>query len=275
MIGENGFVLENGVTLPYTGFGTYKVQDKKIILTALEAGYRHIDTAAAYQNEMIIGEALQECQIPRRDLFLTSKVWKTELGYDSTLRSFEASLQNLGVQYLDLFLIHWPQAAPNANWKPVLTETWQALERLYDEGAVRAIGVSNHLPQHLLHILKDCNTRPMVNQLEFHPGYTQSATTHYCLSQGIQTAGWSPLGRATLLDTPLLLELAEKYQKTPAQICLRFCLQQNVLPLPKSSSLQRMQENLNIFDFDISQEDIFRLLTMPRTGFSGLHPETF
>ncbi|MDO4530464.1 MAG: aldo/keto reductase [Bacillota bacterium] len=274
MISETGFVLENGVELPFTGFGTYKIQQKEIILSALEAGYRHLDTASVYQNEKIIGEALRECTIHRRELFLTSKVWKTELGYDSTLHSFEASLAALGVPYLDLFLIHWPQASPDADWKPALTETWRALERLYEEGAVRAIGVSNHLPHHLLHILKNCNTRPMVNQIEFHPGYTQSATAQFCLNQGIQAEAWSPLGRAALLDAPLLLELAEKYGKTPAQICLRFALQQNVLPLPKASSPQRMRENLDILDFEIELEDMFRLLTMPRTAFSGLHPET-
>ena len=275
MIGANGFVLDKGVEMPFTGFGTYKVHDEKIILNALEAGYRHLDTARRYENEKIIGNALKDCGIPRRELFLTSKVWKTDLGYDNTLRSFEASLKDLGVQYLDLFLVHWPQSSPDADWKPVLTETWRAMERLYDEGSVTAIGVSNHLPHHLMHILKDCNTRPMVNQLEFHPGYVQAATTNFCLCQDIQVEAWSPLGRARLLENPLVLELAKKYGKTPAQICLRFCLQSNVLPLPKASSPERMKENLDIFDFDLSLEDVFRLTTMPETGWSGQHPEHF
>ena len=275
MIGANGFVLDKGVEMPFTGFGTYKVHDEKIILNALEAGYRHLDTARRYENEKMIGNALKNCGIPRRELFLTSKVWKTDLGYDNTLRSFEASLKDLGVQYLDLFLVHWPQSSPDADWKPVLTETWRAMERLYDEGSVTAIGVSNHLPHHLMHILKDCNTRPMVNQLEFHPGYVQAATTNFCLCQDIQVEAWSPLGRARLLENPLVLELAKKYGKTPAQICLRFCLQSNVLPLPKASSPERMKENLDIFDFDLSLEDVFRLTTMPETGWSGQHPEHF
>ncbi|MBR4934612.1 MAG: aldo/keto reductase [Anaerotignum sp.] len=275
MIGANGFVLDKGVEMPFTGFGTYKVHDEKIILNALEAGYRHLDTARRYENEKMIGNALKNCGIPRRELFLTSKVWKTDLGYDNTLRSFEASLNDLGVNYMDLFLIHWPQSSPDADWKPVLTETWKAMERLYDEGIVTAIGVSNHLPHHLMHILKDCNTRPMVNQLEFHPGYVQATTTNFCLAQDIQVEAWSPLGRAALLKDPLILELAKKYGKTPAQICLRFCLQSNVLPLPKSSSPERMKENLDIFDFDLSIEDVFRLSTMPETGWSGQHPEHF
>ena len=275
MISKNGFILENGVELPFVGFGTYKVTEEKIILDALDAGYRHLDTARMYKNEKMIGNALKECGIHRSELFLTSKVWKGDLGYDNTLRSFEASINDLGVQYLDMFLIHWPQSTPDADWKPVLKETWKAMERLYEDCAVRAIGVSNHLPHHLLHILRDCNVRPMVNQLEFHPGYTQAATTSFCVNQGIQVEAWSPLGRTRVLEDPLVLELAEKYSKTPAQICLRFCLQNNILPLPKSSSPERMKQNLELFDFDIELEDIFRLMTMPETGWSGQHPEHF
>ena len=275
MISKNGFILENGVELPFVGYGTYKVTEEKIILDALNAGYRHLDTARMYKNEKMIGNALKECGIHRSELFLTSKVWKGDLGYDNTLRSFEASINDLGVQYLDMFLIHWPQSTPDADWKPVLKETWKAMERLYEDCAVRAIGVSNHLPHHLLHILKDCNVRPMVNQLEFHPGYTQAATTSFCVNQGIQVEAWSPLVRTRVLEDPLVLELAEKYGKTPAQICLRFCLQNNILPLPKSSSPERMKQNLELFDFDIELEDIFRLMTMPETGWSGQHPEHF
>lgn len=273
MISENGFVLENNLELPYQGFGTYLVKDEKIILDALKAGYRHLDTARRYENETIIGKALQECGIRRRELFLTSKVWKTDLGYDSTLRSFEASVNDLGVQYLDMFLIHWPMPHPNADWKPLITETWKAMERLYDEGAAAAIGVCNFLPQHLLHLMKNANTQPMVNQLEFHPGYPQHATISFCNSHGIQVEAWSPLGRGALLNDPLILELAKKYGKSPAQICLRFCLQNNILALPKASSLARMQENQDIFDFDLEMEDMYRLMTMPQTGWSGFHPE--
>lgn len=275
MISENGFVLENNLELPHQGFGTYLVKEEKIILDALQAGYRHLDTARRYENEKIIGNALKECGIRRRDLFLTSKVWKTDLGYDSTLRSFEASVNDLGVQYLDMFLIHWPMPHPNADWKPLITETWKAMERLYDEGAAAAIGVCNFLPQHLMHLMQNANTQPMVNQIEFHPGYTQHATLSFCNSRGIQVEAWSPLGRGALLNAPLILELSGKYGKTPAQICLRFCLQNNVLALPKASSLGRMQENLDIFDFDLELEDIYRLMTMPQTGWSGVHPEHF
>ena len=275
MISEKGFVLENGTELPFLGFGTWLVKEEKIILDALASGYRHIDTARRYENEKMVGNALRQCGIPRRELFLTSKVWKTDLGYDKTMARFEASLKDLQVQYLDLFLIHWPLPFPGADWKPLVTESWKALERLYDEGAVRAIGVCNFLPQHLLHVLKTANTAPMIDQFEFHPGYPQYETLQFCQSHGIQAEAWSPLGRGRLLEDPLVLELAKKYGKSPAQICLRFCLQNNVLPLPKSSAPERMKANLDIFDFEIEQEDIYRLLTMPQTGWSGLHPEHF
>lgn len=275
MIGEKGFVLENGVELPFLGFGTYLVKEERILLDALEAGYRHLDTARKYENEKTVGQAVKNSGIPRREIFLTSKVWKTELGYDKTMKSFDASLKDLGVQYLDLFLIHWPMPFPGADWKKLVTESWKALEKLYEEGAVRAIGVCNFLPQHLLHLMKSANTMPMVDQLEFHPGYPQHCTAAFCQSHGIQTEAWSPLGRGRLLEDPLILELAKKYKKSPAQICLRFCLQNNVLPLPKSSVPERMRANLDIFDFDLELEDIYQLMTMPQTGWSGLHPEHF
>lgn len=275
MISKKGFVLENGVELPFMGFGTYLVKEESILLEALQAGYRHLDTARRYENEKEVGRAMKNSGLPRREIFLTSKVWKTELGYDKTLRSFEASLKDLDVNYLDMYLIHWPMPHPGADWKPLVAESWKALERLYEEGAVRAIGVCNFLPQHLLHLMKNANTMPMVDQLEFHPGYPQHATTAFCQSHGIQAEAWSPLGRGKLLEEPLILELAKKYGKSPAQICLRFCLQNNILPLPKSSSPERMRANLDIFDFDLELEDVYRLTTMPQTGWSGIHPEHF
>ena len=275
MITEKGFILENNIELPFTGYGTYKVHDEKIILNALEAGYRHLDTARMYQNEKVVGNAIKESGIKRRELFLTTKLWTDALGYDNALRSFEASINDLGVQYLDLFLIHWPKATPDADWKPVLTETWRAMERLYEEGAVAAIGVSNHLPHHLMHLIKNANTLPMVNQLEFHPGYTQQTAVNFCQSRGILVEAWSPLGRAAMLEEPCILDMAQKYGKSPAQICLRFALQNNILPLPKSSSPQRMKDNLDIFDFELEMEDMYRLMTLPQTGWSGHHPDNF
>ncbi len=277
MISENGFVLENDVEMPFIGYGTYKVKEngEKVILDALEAGYRHLDTARKYGNEAEIGRALKESGLKRKEFFLTSKVWKDDLGYDATMRSFEASLKDLGVNYLDLFLIHWPMPNPRADWRTLDAESWRALEKLYNEGAVRAIGVSNFLPHHLMHLMKHAEIQPMVNQLEYHPGYIQQTAVNFSQAKGLQVSAWSPLGRTRVLQEPLLLELAEKYGKSPAQICIRFALQNNIMPLPKSSSLERMRENLDVFDFEITLEDMYRLMTLPQTGWSGQHPDTF
>ena len=275
----SGFRLANNVKIPCVGLGTWQVPDDEKLIEhihdAINIGYRHFDTAFIYGNEAGVGEAVRTCGIPREKLFITSKLWNADRGYDAAMRAFDNTLQKMDLSYLDLFLIHWPLPFPGADWKPLVTESWRALERLYDEGAVRAIGVCNFLPQHLLHVLKTANTAPMIDQFEFHPGYPQYETLQFCQSRGIQAEAWSPLGRGRLLEDPLVLELAKKYGKSPAQICLRFCLQNNVLPLPKSSAPQRMKANLDIFDFEIEQEDIYRLLTMPQTGWSGLHPEHF
>lgn len=272
------FKLWNGVEIPAIGFGTYKStveEGKTVILRALEAGYRHLDTAAFYGNEELIGESIKDSKIPRDQLFLTSKVWKTRLGYDNTIKSFEESLKKLGTDYLDLFLIHWPAAAGHMYEDPKATDqsTWKALDDLYESGKIRGIGLSNFLPHHYLGLMETAKIKPMVNQLEFHPGYTQQAAVDFFQAQGIVVEGWSPIGRARVLDDPLILKLAEKYGKNPGQICLRFAVQRNVLPLPKSSSVERMKMNQEVFDFQISEEDMYRLLTMPQTGWSGEHPD--
>ena len=280
MTGENGFVLENDVEVPFIGYGTYKVKQEeaeRIIGEALEAGYRHLDTASIYKNETAVGNAVKHSGIQRRDLFLTSKLWKDSLGYDETLREVDKTLERLSTNYLDLYLIHWPLSHPDcADWKKQDREAWRAMERLYNEGAVRAIGVSNFLPHHLMNLLNgDIKIRPMVNQLEYHPGYIQQTAVAFSQSQGLQVEAWSPLGRTRILDDPFIVELAKKYGKTPAQLCIRFAMQNNVLPLPKSSSMERMKENLDVMDFDISMEDMYRIMCMPQTGWSGNHPDTF
>lgn len=276
---EHTFYLENNTAVPGIGYGTYKTTEGNgiaVIMDALLQGYRHIDTAAKYENEQIVGQAIQEAGIPRNQLFLTSKVWKDALGYDNTMRSFEASLKKLQTNYMDLFLVHWPLPNPQStDWKALDLETWRAMEQLYDEGAVNAIGVCNFLPHHLMNLFAHCNVKPMVNQLEYHPGYTQQTAVAFSQANGLQVEAWSPLGRARLLEDPLLLQMAQKYEKSVAQICIRFALQNNVLPLPKSSSVVRMQENLSVFDFDIELEDMYRLMTMEQTGWSGLHPDHF
>ena len=273
---NNCFTLYNGVTIPCIGYGTYKAADTNscdIIATAAKAGYRFFDTASFYGTETFLAEALKQADLPRNEVFITSKVWKAEMGYNETLEAFERTLKNLDTDYLDLYLIHWPRYTLDGEWKQTCIDTWKAMEELYEAGRVRAIGLSNFLPHHMDVILDNCNIKPMVNQLEVHPGYTQEAAIRYCQERDILVQAWSPLGRQRVLEEPLLIELAAKYDVTPAQICLRFLLQRDINPIPKASSLERMRNNMDIFDFSITTEDMHRLNTLPQTGWSGEHPD--
>ena len=274
---QDCFELNNGVKIPCVGFGTYKAAQGKtaeVIRTAIDAGYRYFDTASFYGTEPYLCEAVKDSGIPREKFFITSKVWKTEMGYERTKEAFEATLERLGTDYLDLYLIHWPLPEPDyEDWKALDLETWRALEEFYKEGRVRAIGLSNFLPHHIENILQNCEIRPAVDQIEFHPGYSQEAALRYCREKEILVQGWSPLGRMRVSKEPLILELAEKHGVSAAQICLRYALQRNVIPLPKSSSIERMKQNQELFGFEISGEDMYRLETMPQTGWSGEHPD--
>lgn len=271
------YTLSNGVKIPCLGFGIYKAAEEnnaEIIKMAIAAGYRYFDTASFYGTERYLGEAVQESGIPREQFFLASKVWKTEMGYEQTKEAFARTLQNLKTDYLDLYLIHWPLPTPEeTEWKKLDLDTWRAMEELYREGKVRAIGLSNFLPHHIENILKNCEVMPMVNQLELHPGYMQAAAVYYCREHDIRVQAWSPLGRTRVLKDELIVNLAEKYQVSPARLCLRFELQKGMIPLPKSSSLERMKENQDIFSFEIEPEDMYRIETMPQTGWSGEHPD--
>ena len=270
------FTLYNGVTIPCIGFGTYKAADGKscdIIAMAANAGYRFFDTASFYGTEEYLAEALKQANLPRNEVFITSKVWKAEMGYNETLEAFERTLKNLDTDYLDLYLIHWPRHSLDGEWKQICIDTWKAMEELYEAGRVRAIGLSNFLPHHMDVILDNCRIKPMVNQLEVHPGYTQEAAIRYCQEHNILVQAWSPLGRQRVLNEALLVELAEKYNVTPAQICLRFLLHRGINPIPKASSSERMLNNLDVFGFSISTEDMHRLNTLPQTGWSGEHPD--
>ena len=271
------FTLQNGVKMPCIGYGTYKCtdgSDERIVRMALEAGYRMLDTAAAYENEEYVGKAGQESGIPREEIFLTSKVWKTNLGYESTKRSFEESLERLQTDYLDLFLLHWPKPAPDAaDWKELDRGSWKALEEFYHQGRVRAVGLSNFLPHHIEALMETAQVRPMVNQLELHVGYMQEAAVQYSKAWGIQVQAWSPIGRGRVLEDAMIVRMASKYGVSPAQICLRYALQRGVIPLPKSSSPERMRQNQDLFSFEISKEDMYRIDTMPQTGWSGEHPD--
>lgn len=271
------YTLCNGVQIPCVAFGTYKAsadESAKVIRLAIEAGYRYFDTASFYGTEKYLGEAIRESKILRSEFFITSKAWKTEMGYKEVKEAFSRTLEQLGTDYLDQYLIHWPLPTPDfTEWKQLDIDTWKAMEELYKEGKIRSIGLSNFLPHHIENILEHCEIPPMVDQLEYHPGYAQEAAVQYCKEHDILVQAWSPIGRGRMFGDPLFVELTEKYQVSPAQLCLRFAVQNGVIPLPKSSTMERMKENQDIFSFEISEEDMYRLRTMPQAGWSGEHPD--
>ena len=270
-------VLSNGVKMPNLAFGTFKVNegdDVQIILDAINVGYRHFDTAAFYNTEEALGKAIKKSGIPREEFFITTKVWKTSMGYEGAKKSFEESLEKLDMDYVDLLLIHWPRPDAESDWKKLDIETWKAFEKIYKEGKTKAIGVSNFLNNHMQNILDNCEVVPMVNQIEFHPGYIQKDVVDFDKKHGIVVEAWSPLGRERVFKDKLLNKLAEKYGKSVAQICLAFSLQMDVVPLPKSSSIERMKQNMDI-DFELEKEDFEKILNMEETGWSGLDPDKF
>lgn len=274
---KNCYELANGVKIPCMGYGTYKAAEgnnESIIKTAIEAGYRYFDTASFYDTEETLGRAIHESGIPREEFFLTSKAWKTEMGYEEVKKTFAQTLEKLGTDYLDMYLIHWPLPNPEyKDWKELDVETWRGLEELYKAGKVKAIGVSNFLLHHLENLIQNCEIMPMADQIEFHPGFTQEATVRYCQEKGIYVQAWSPLGRKRVLEHPLLVGLAEKYNKSAAQICLRYEIQRQVIPLPKASTKERMVQNYQVFDFEIEKEDMYRIDSMQPAGWSGEHPD--
>lgn len=262
-------ILSNGVKMPWLGFGTYKVEDGHTVIEsvkeALKIGYRHIDTASLYNNEEGVGTAIKESGVPRNEIFLVSKVWNSEQGYEKTLNAFETSIKKLGTDYLDLYLIHWPQ--------PLHKETWRALEKLYKEGRVRAIGVSNFTVNHLKDLLEDAEIMPMVNQVEFHPQLIQNELIEVCKKYNIQLEAWSPLMRGKIFEIQLLEELAKKYGKTISQIVLRWDLQMGVVTIPKSTTPARIKENTDIFDFEISKDDINKIQQLDKGLRVGSDPD--
>ena len=275
---KDGFVLHNGVKIPCIGYGTWLTTNDRAadaVKTALELGYRHIDTAAKYENEQGVGQGIRESGIAREEIFVTSKVWNDNRGYDKTMASFEKTLADLGLDYLDLFLIHWP-ASPlqYQDFNAVNLSTWRAMVELYRAGKIRAIGVSNFMPHHL-EALVESEVVPMVNQIELHPGQLQAETLEYCRRHNILVEAWGPLGRGKMLDNPTLLSIAQKYDKTVAQLCIRWCLQNNTLPLPKSVTPARIAQNADIFDFAISDEDMKTINDMEYFAGSGHNPDTF
>lgn len=250
--------LNNGVKMPWVGFGTYKAEEGAAVVDsvkeALKVGYRHIDTAAFYGNEEGIGLAIKESGIPREEIFLVSKVWNTDQGYETTLEAFETSIKKLDTTYLDLYLIHWPS--------PLSGETWRALETLYKMGRVRAIGVSNFTEYHLEKLIETAEIIPMVNQVELHPELPQNELIEFCNKKNIQIEAWAPLMRGRIFNYPILAEIAEKHGKSISQVVLRWDLQLGVVTIPKSTTPSRIKENSNIFDFQLAEEDMNKISSL-------------
>lgn len=247
--------LANGVNIPSIGFGTYKLGSEEEVRDrvkfALNLGYRQIDTAYFYGNEVGVGKGIAESGIKREDIFLVTKLWNDDHGYEETMKAFNRSIKNLGVDYLDLYLIHWPNK--------LNSETWRAFEDLYKEGKVKAIGVCNFKIGHLEELKKTAKIMPMVNQVEIHPCKTQKDIIKYCNKNNIQVVAWGPIMRGKVFSLPLMLELSEKYNKSIAQITLRWHIQNGVIPIPKSSNEERIKSNIDIFDFNLSSEDMKRI----------------
>lgn len=273
------YTLSDGSRLPKIGFGTYKMTGEAgvhAIRTAIDAGYRFFDTASLYETEHVLGQALRESGIPREQFIVGTKLWIDEMGYAGTKKALERSLYRLKMDYVDLYMIHWPREEGSADekWKERDIETWCAMEDAVEAGKVRRLGVSNFLPHHLENLLANCRIRPVVDQLELHPGYSQEMAVAFCLAEGIQPIAWSPLarGRETVVEK-ILIPIAKKYGKTPQQVSLRFLLQKRILPIPKALSDTHIHANLAVFDFSLTNEEMWMLSCMPQTAWLGEHPD--
>ena len=274
----DSFVLSNGVKVPCVGYGTYLTPDgeiaKKAVMQATAAGYRHIDTAFAYGNEAAVGEGIRASGVNRDEIFVTTKHWVTMRGFEKAGEAIDISLKNLGLDYLDLYLIHWPCVEKvSPDWAEINASTWAAFEKAYKDGKIRAIGVSNFQKKHYDALIQRCDIKPMVNQIEFHPGYTQPETVSYSRDAGMLVQAFSPLGCGAVLGDATLAAIAKKYNKTVAQVCLRFVLQSGLNVLTKSVTPERIIENTKIFDFELSAEDMAVISAMPELGFTGWLPE--
>ncbi len=263
--------MNDGRDIPQLGLGVYKVPNKvavEIVTTAIDAGYRHIDTATLYDNEVGVGDGMRGSGIPRDELFVTTKIWQDDQGYDSTLRAFDESLHRLGLDYVDLYLIHWP--APK---RDRYLDTWRAMEKLRSDGAIRSIGVSNFHAHHLDRLIAEAEVVPVLNQVELHPWLPQRAVRDYCARHGILTEAWSPLARGRVLGNEVLDRLAGKHRVSPAQVVIRWHLQQGSVVIPKSVSAERIRENADVFGFELDASDMSDIATLETGERTGLDPD--
>ncbi|MFF4345203.1 aldo/keto reductase [Kitasatospora sp. NPDC001540] len=265
--------LNNGVRMPQLGFGVFQVPDEETtaaVAAALEAGYRSVDTAAVYGNERGVGKALAASGLPREELFVTTKLWNADQGHDATLRAFDASLDKLGLEYVDLYLIHWPTPA-----RDLYAESWKAIERLAAEGRIRAAGVSNFQPAHLTRLIEAGGLVPAVNQVELHPGLQQAELRAFHAAHGIVTEAWSPLAQGAVLDDPAVTAIAARTGKSPAQVVLRWHLQLGNVVIPKSVTPARIRQNLDVFDFALTEDDLAAIAASDRGLRTGPDPDRF
>lgn len=268
--------LNDGHEIPIIGLGTYLATEQEGIDSvsyAISNGYRLIDTAALYMNEEAVGKGIKASGIAREEVFITTKLWREKLGYDSAKKEFELSLKKLDLDYVDLYLIHWPANAKNYdNWQQANAEAWSAMEDLQFEGKIKSIGVSNFWQEHLEALFKTTNVIPSVNQIEFHPGYWQPELTKYCKERNITVESWSPLARGEVFENESLQKIAENHQTSVAKICLRWVIQHDAIVIPKSTTEERIKDNLALFDFELSEDEMNQIDNLPEMGFSGELP---
>lgn len=275
--------LHNGIEMPGMGFGVWQIPDGKATIDSVKAaiasGYRNIDTAQAYHNEAGVGEgirqAMNEQGVKREELFISTKVWNSHRSYDGALRAFDDSMKKLGLEYLDLYMIHWPAVARwHDDWRDINAGIWKALERLYKEGRVRSIGVCNYLAHHVKALMEDVEIKPMVNQIEYHPGFGQVESAAFCQENGIVVEAWSPFGTGDVLSNRELARIAAEHGKTSAHICLRWLLQKGIVPLPKSTHAERIAANAQVFDFALTDEDMAAIDAIPYCGGMRFDPDS-
>lgn len=269
-------ILNDGHKVPVVGFGTYKTTDQagiQPVIDALANAYRLIDTASKYENEEAVGKAIKISGVSREEIVVTTKLWRENLGYEPTKTAFNESLNKLGLDYIDLYLIHWPANAINyKNWQKTNADTWRAMEELKAAGKIKSIGVSNFWQEHLEALFQTANVIPAINQIEFHPGYWQPKLTEFCQKQGIVVESWSPLARGKVFGNDILEKIANKHHKSVSQVCLHWVIQHNVVVIPKATTLKRIEENINLFDFELSDEEMKQINDLPKMGFSGELP---